>query len=301
MTDSNSSLEEQLSGLKPKALDAFSRSAIDGARHALADSDNPLRLNFFSCAMRILFEHIMGTLAPLDKVQKCSWFVKEKEDGSPTRGQRIVFAIQGGLADPFVKNQLNVDIAPLRKRLIYAVDNLSKHVHGREDTIISDMEEQDREACAIIDALRNFMETYHECRSAIVNPIQQELDDAAVDALLSETIQAVEQLASHHSVEEVYVNETLVKLIGPETIIFRAVGSIEVVLQWGSNSDLRRGDGAEIGQTFPFHCEIEVPLEDPWDLSLAETEYFVDTSKWRDAMEPDYDDRYIRRDDSNAA
>jgi Predicted pPIWI-associating nuclease len=273
MMDSNSTLEERLSTLKPKALDVFSRLAIDGARHALADCDNPLRLNFFSAAMRILFEHIMDTLAPLDQVQRSSWFVPQKENGSPTRGQRVVFAVQGGLADAFVKDRLNVDTAPLRKKLLRGVDNFSKHVHGRADTIISGMAEQDSEAHAAIDALLNFMETYHECRSAIVDPIQRGLDAAAVDALISETIQEIDELASHHSIEEVYVDRPFIKIIGPDTIVFSVEGSIEVVLQWGSNSDVRRGDGAEIDQTFPFHCEIEVPLEDPWDLSLAETAF----------------------------
>jgi hypothetical protein len=52
--------------------------------------------------MRIVFEHMMGSLAPIDEVKKCKWFVPQKEDGSPTRWQRVVFAIQGGLPDSLV-------------------------------------------------------------------------------------------------------------------------------------------------------------------------------------------------------
>ncbi|WGD53567.1 hypothetical protein QA641_06540 [Bradyrhizobium sp. CB1650] len=111
-------------------------------------------------------------------------------------------AIQGGLSDGFVKDTLQIEIAP---RIIKAVDNLSKHVHGREDTIIEGHDEQDAAASGAIDVLGNFLDTYHECRSTILNAIQQELDDAAVDALLSDTIQEVDALATHHSVEEVYV------------------------------------------------------------------------------------------------
>src|SRR5690349_364285 len=129
-------LNDQLTALKPKALDDFSRTTLTGAQHALADIANPLRLNFFSTAMRILFEHMIGTLAPVDQVVQSEWFVSEREDKLPTRWQRIVFAIQGGLSDDFVKNALQLDITPLRRKLIKAVDNLSKHVHGREDTII---------------------------------------------------------------------------------------------------------------------------------------------------------------------
>ena len=68
--------------------------------------DNPLRLNFFSTAMRILFEHMMGTLAPVDQVVQTEWFVSEREGNVPTRGQRIVFAIQGGGATKSALDEL---------------------------------------------------------------------------------------------------------------------------------------------------------------------------------------------------
>jgi hypothetical protein len=34
-------LDDQLSALMPKAVDAFSRTAIEGVRHAVADTANP--------------------------------------------------------------------------------------------------------------------------------------------------------------------------------------------------------------------------------------------------------------------
>jgi hypothetical protein len=60
---------------------------------------------------------------------------------------------------------------------------------------------------------------------------------------------------------------------------------VYVTLQWRSNSDLRRGDGAELDESFPFYVDMEVPLDDPWDLTVAETTYGVDTREWY--REPD--------------
>lgn len=281
-------LKAQLTSLKPLAVDDFSRKAIDGAMHALADILNPLRLNFFSTAMRILFEHMIGKLSPLDEVKKCPWFKVEQDNGKPTRGQRIAFAIQGGLQDAFVKDELGVAVAPLRKRLLTAVDELSKHVHGREDTVVSDKPEQDRQAALAVAALQNFLTAYRDCRTAIIAPIQEHLDRAAVDALISETIQEVDELATHHSIDEVYVDHVEVAEIRAATILYRATGSVSVTLQWGSNSDLRRGDGAELEQSFPFRCDIEVDLDDdPFDVDRGESTFFVDTSEWRNAMQPD--------------
>jgi Predicted pPIWI-associating nuclease len=287
MNASNRTLDEQLVALKPKALDEFSRKAIEGARRALADDKNPLRLNFFSTALRILFEHTMAELAPPELVEKTRWFSVEREDGKPTRKQRIAYAIQGGLDDVFIKNELRVDVYPLQERLLNAVDDLSKQVHGREETIVEDSSEQEAAARVALNALENFFEAFHACRSAILEPIRDELDEAAIDALVSETIQEIDELASHHSVDEINVDETYVKRIGPESITYCAVGSIDVTLQWGSNSDVRRGDGVEVGDSFSFRCEIDVMLEDPWDLRMAETIIFVDTKSWRDDRGPD--------------
>lgn len=208
----------------------------------------------------------------------------------PTRWQRIIFAIQGGLSDDFVKNTLQLDVAPIRKRLIKAVDNLSKHVHGREDTIIEGRDEQDVVASGAIESLGAFLDTYHECRTTILGAIQQELDDAAVDALLTDTIQEVDELATHHSVEEVYVGDTSVRSIGPHFITYRATGTIAIGLQWRSNSDLRRGDGAEADLSFPFRCDIQASLDDPLNIAFGETDYAVDVRSWRDGMGQDEDE-----------
>jgi hypothetical protein len=274
-------------GLGEKVMDDFSKQVVQGARHALADTENPLRLNFFSTAMRILFEHMMDTLAPIEEVKRSSWFKTERQDGAATRWQRAVFAIQGGLSDAFVNERLNVDPRPLRRRLLSAIDDLSKHVHGREDTILTDHAAQDTTARATVTAMVAFLDAIHDCRAAILDPIAEALDDAAVDALTSDSLQEVDELASHFSLEEVYVDRTVVHAIGADAITYRAAGSVSVILQWGSNSDLRRGDGAELDQSFPFICDIEVPLDDPWALDLAEATCSVDTSSWRDAMHPD--------------
>src|SRR5438045_1362026 len=108
LTMPRSTLDEKVAALKPKAIDEFSRSVIEGARRVLADGDNPLRLNFFSTAMRILLEHIMDTLSPNNEVIRSSWFQREREGGKPTRWQRIIFSIQGGLSETFVTQELKV-------------------------------------------------------------------------------------------------------------------------------------------------------------------------------------------------
>ena len=287
MALTQSTLNDDVARLRAKAMDKFSKDAVHGAQCALADVGNPLRINFFSTAIRILFEHMMDTLSPVDQVARSSWFQPERNDGKPTRWQRIVFAIQGGFSDSFVKQELKVDPLPLRNRLLATVDELSKHVHGREHSIIVDEAAQNATASATIAAMAAFLDAVHDCRAAVLDPIAEALDDAAVDALLSDSLGEVDELASHYSLNDVDVDRITVHAIGADFIRYRATGSVGVTLQWGSNSDLRRGDGAELDQSFPFCCDIELPLDEPWELALAETTCGVDTSEWTEAMKPD--------------
>ncbi len=83
MDSDKPTLAETVAALKLKVDDEFSGWAIDGALRALADNENPLRLNFFSTGMRILFEHLMDTLSPEGEVVKASWFTPERNDGNP--------------------------------------------------------------------------------------------------------------------------------------------------------------------------------------------------------------------------
>lgn len=260
---------------------------MDGARRALEGHDNPLRLNFFSTAMRILFEHMMDTLAPIEDVMRCAWFKSEKGDGKPTRGQRIIYAIQGGLLDSFVAEKLEIDPGTMRKRLLDAVDECSKQVHAREHTIVTDAAQQDLIAAATILAVKSLLDATQSCRATILEQIEDSLDEVAVDALLSETIVEIDELATHHFIQDICVGKVVVHAIGPEIITYKSKGSIDVILQFGSNSDIRNDMGAQIPQTFPFSCDIGVSLSDPWDLGDAELSYAVDVSSWRDAMMPD--------------
>ena len=283
--------ETALEALEDLAIDDFSRRVIRGAARVLADRENPLRLNLFATASRMLLEHLMGTLAPRDQVEACWWYALQPDTDKPTRAQRIRYCLRGGLADEFVHDELKIDPKPLEASLVRAYSQLSKHVHGRSETVVEVEAKQDAEATEIVSAIGAFLAGYHDARKQLLDPLAESLDSGAVDALLSETILSVDELASHHSVEDVYVHETRVESIGAEWVRYRTTGSVDVVLQWGSNSDLRNGDGAESEQSFPFVCTFDVPVERPHDIEDAEPEWAVDTSSWTDLFEDDgYDD-----------
>ena len=271
---------DRLAALGPLAPDDFFRITIEGAASVLRDATNPLRLNLFSTAIRMLFEHIMGTLAPDADVEACPWYAPVDGQDKPVRAQRIQYWLQGGLSDDYLGSELGLVPDALRKRLLKAFNNLSKHVHGRANTLVRDPGEQETEAEGTVSAVEELLHAYHDCRTALIEPLVEGLDEGAIYALLSETIQSIDELASHHTIEEIYTDRTEVAAIGPDVVRYRASGTVSVTLQFGSNSDLRRGDGAELDDSFPFECLFDVPLDDPRDLSRAEVVSGVDTSSW---------------------
>ena len=271
---------DRLAMLGSLAPDDFFRITIEGAASVLRDAANPLRLNLFSTAIRMLLEHVMGTLAPDADVEACPWYAAVDGQDKPVRAQRIQYWLQGGLTDGYLEDELGLAPDALRKQLLKAFNGLSKHVHGRAHTLVRDPAEQEAEAEATVSAVEELLYAYHDCRTALIEPLVEGLDEGAVESLLSETIQSIDELASHHTIEEIYTDKTEVAAIGPQMVRYRASGSVSVTLQFGSNGDVRRGDGAELDDSFPFECLFDVPLDDPRDLSQAEVVSGVDTSSW---------------------
>ena len=274
--------EEILRGLKDLAPDDFSKKLLDSAAGVIDDHNNFLRLNYFSVAVRVFFEHIMGTLSPDTAVSACPWFQLESGQDKPTRAQRIKYWLQVGLSDDFLVDELGLDPDPLRKSLMQAFNRLSKHVHVRADTVVIDPASQSAEINRSVSAVEELLSAYHDCRSILLEPLIEALDEEAVDTLMSETIGEIDEIASHHYLEEVHTDDTRVLDIGAQFVKYQASGTVSVLLQYGSNADVRRGDGAEMSTSFPFAVEFEVPVEEPRDLRNAVIVSGVNTDSWFD-------------------
>lgn len=271
----------------------FERSLYEAAVRNLEDMDNKLRFNNFAYAMRELSRHFLHRLAPDDEVTKCSWYknVTGKE-GLLARSERAAFAVHGGLSDEFVRDNLGLEIQAINKRLKDAIDGLSKYTHIEEAVFDLPPERVDALAVETTEAFAGLFEAIRSCRNDIVYELNEAIDDAAVSEVLADTIQSIDELATHHYIDEIYVDSTVITRISHDTVYFKAGGSIGVELQYGSNSDLRRGDGARIGVSFPFGCELTCPTDSPVSDSLVfePGSLAVDTRKWHE--EGDRDEEY---------
>lgn len=269
-------LERRLEGEFEKALFA-------AARENLVDLKNPLRFNNFAYAMRELIRNVLARLAPDGEVFGCSWF--KEETGRPrgiSRRQRVYYAVQGGLSDAYLRDELGLEISDIHVKLRDSVDNLSKYTHIEEATFNLDADRISHHVTETFTAVVDLFQTIDECRRVLVEALTEHIDSSVVDAAISETIGSIDELATHHSVEEVSTDDVYVVQIDASFIRFIAEGTVTCVLQWGSNSDVRRGDGATLDEDFPFSCVLTSPVDEPSAVVADEGAFSVDTSSWRD-------------------
>ena len=263
-------------------LVGFEKRLFNAAMQNLADRNNPLRFNNFAYACRELIRHVLERLAPAEKVKRCDWYRVEWDKGDQvTRRQRVYYAVQGGLTDVYVENELRIDIDNTHRRLRDALEALSKYTHVNEQTFDLSQELVDSKASETLGSLLELLELIEELRREIASTLQERVDEASVEAAISETLLEIDELASHHSVESIDVEEIEVVKIDDAFVYFKTIGTIHVELQWGSNSDVRNDMGAVGSMDFPFECVLEAPVDDPASVSTEEGAFSVDTSKWR--------------------
>lgn len=278
---------EILNEIISKALKpGFELKLYAAARQNLADTENPLRLNNFAYAMRELVRHMLDRLAPSKSVLACSWYKNEanRPEGI-TRRQRAYYAVQGGLSDEYVELTLGLRAHEIHQALIKAIDGLSKLTHIQPNTF----DISDNQVDALTEktelAVADLLETIAACRKKIADALWGQIDEAVVFEVIQETIGGIDEICSHHSIDEVYVGEVFVCDITHDRVILKAAGTIATELQWGSNSDVRNDMGAVISDSFPFECILSSPVSDMDEIGVEPDSLQVDTSKWHERDE----------------
>jgi hypothetical protein len=260
---------------------AFEHHLFEAALRSLADQEHPLRFNNFAYSIRELVRHVLARLAPDDAVRRCPWFRPETEKADQvTRRQRAAYAIHGGLQPQYVMESLDVEIEEPLKALVAALNTLSKHTHIEPDTFDMDAAQVDRLSDETLGTLAALFDTTLACRDAVRRALWDHIDRELVQRTLDETIVDIDILATHHIVEGIDLGEVKVIAVDHERAKFRATGSLDCELQWGSNGDMRRGDGATLAESFPFSCELSSPVAAPEQLTIDEGSLQVDTTSW---------------------
>lgn len=263
----------------------FQKRLLDSAIKNLGDDENELQFNNFAYSIRELSRHILHSLSPQKEVLKCKWYrnlIKDTTNGV-TRGQRIKYAIQGGLDDNTLNNQV-IDIKSVKiaqTTLVKTIELLSKYTHINEDTFDIDSEKVKKLTDDVIDSFIVFVETMKESKSFILRSIEDNLSEEVIQHTLENQTDEVDMLSTHQEIDEINIDEIKITKIGADKIDIKTIGSLDIILQYGSSGDQRRGDGHRMTMNFPFECIMYATFKKKIKFSKIMIESFeVNTDKF---------------------
>ena len=261
----------------------FERDVFEASLKSLEQTGNPLRLNNFATALRELSRIVLVRLAPDQKVQNCTWYTPtQNQNGQAviTRGQRVSYAFKGGLDDGFVQNTLLVDIDLMRKDFLKALDRLSKFTHigpavfGVDDTTLEIVTAES------LEAFISLFETIADCRAQVEVAVEEQVREALHHELLRTAVNELDELATHYQVEDTTVDTISIKILDDTQIIFSVTGNVECQFQYGSGSDVRKGDGVITNDSYPLTCDFVSDIRTPLDVSAQSNTLAVDNTSF---------------------
>ena len=237
--------------LKPRLANEFQQRLLAATMQSVQEASNPLRLNNFSASFRELFRHVLVKFAPEHHVMATSWFVPNaKNAGKVTRAQKVSYVVHAGLDPVYVEGELGIDVAAERQALLKTIDQLSKFTHVNEDSFGSSPQEVEQHALAVCEALRSFLDCADAARRLLCSRVEEQVHEDVVSEAIGDTILSLDEIATHHCIDDVDVHQIEVTSMDHAEIQFIAHGSVGVQLQWGSKSDVRNGDGGVIQDSY---------------------------------------------------
>ncbi|MCL2390145.1 MAG: hypothetical protein FWD54_01005 [Endomicrobia bacterium] len=250
--------------------------------------DSKIRFSNFAYAVRELLDVFLEREAPDEFVMKCSWYEKPNNiDRDVVRGQRIRYIISGGLPDEFFDESLSKDVSEINQ---YISRGLSKYVHIRKEEYLTlSKEEINNKVYEFIEVINTFIDRIEDTKNRIIQLLERNIYDILTEreSVLSE----LDCLSTHTRIEGISYLEVEIIDIDYSTIECTINGMVEVELQYGSDGDVRRGDGCVSQASYPFELGasyITIPrysldkkdLERSIVKSLKEKEIQVDTSSF---------------------
>jgi len=265
--------------------DGYEKDFFDECIKNLSDKGSRIRLSNFAYSLRELVREVLADRAPDERIKNCCWYKPEyNEKGQEliSRKHRMKYAIQGGLPDSIVKDEMKIVVDETTKEVKKQIDRLSKYTHITRDVFYS---EDDIETLAVesLEAVDELFRTVADARDRFGDLVIDKINDEIFDTFLYNTINEIDSLSTHHTIHFFHLEESEVIQINDDNIFFHAKGRVYVRLQYGSNMDLKNDLGYEMDVDFPFEAVFGASIpKDLDDLMLSQVNFEVDTNEFFD-------------------
>lgn len=240
----------------------FEKALAESAFSQLQDKGNKLRLNNFAYSIRELSRHILYRLAPDNQVKSTCWF-KPNDPTNPdviTRSQRMKYAIQQGLSDKYLSVALGLDFDDEINAFKSSIDTLSKYTHVNEKTFDCAESEVNKIRNEVTEAFIDFARGIKDCRIGIVDALEDSINEELVKKSFGEVLNDIDWLATHYEIDDYSITSIKLKDFTHDFCEFEVDGTVTARLQYGSDGDMKRDDGYETWEGFPFVAQLSTIL-----------------------------------------
>jgi len=256
--------------------DKFFDTVLEGCFRVARDRDNPLRGNFAASGLREAIGHVLHSLAPDEDVRACVWFIQATDTKTVTRQQRASYIVKAGLPDEFVSDTLDIDVRDYTTPLIEVMDGLNRATHVRADTILSKGSKIRVMIHDVLRGLDQLLEAANKSREAITHAVADAMQEAVFEKLISETIDELDELSTHTTVDGHNIDKVTVTKLDSQDISYRVEGEVEVELQYGSNSDVKNDIGFRQGDSYPYVVTVTCAVARPMAIRADDLNISVD-------------------------
>lgn len=244
-----SRLKKRLNQISPHLV-----MILEGALHSYRDIKNPLRFANAATALRELLREVFEELAPDEEIKKCHWFVPDKKarDGI-TRKHRTLFAVYGYIGKKPFPKEFSEEVEDLARQIVKQVDTLSKFTHVTRERLATPRAQAASDILPSLQLYLQLFEAIDQAKEVFIEELSKILHDELEEIFSNELFDDLDILSTHTQPEYIeFIEKVDVESIDSKEVCFSGSGSLLCRLQYGSDGDLRRGDGIVEHESFPF-------------------------------------------------
>ena len=227
---------------------------LSGALKSMRASRNPLRFANAANAFRELLREMLETLAPDECVRECHWFKPDPSSrNGVTRKHRILYNIHGYVGVGLFSKKFSNDAEKLAKRMLHQLDSLQQLTNSHTEKSLGIPADESNKCLRGDSFLSSIADDHRQRQRRLSHTARRNLSQKLDDIFDEETFDKLELLSGHTSpqdTEQLFVEE--IDDTDKDFISFSGSGSLLCELQYGSDGDVRRGDGLRTEDSYPF-------------------------------------------------
>ena len=274
------SLEQRLTS-RLSTYSSHLQTILRGALESFQDSSNPARFVNTGNLLRELQREFLAVVAPDDSVRNAPWFVADPTSrNGVTRRHRIDYSIFGNLTKSKFPKSFTEQADQTASDLLKDIGKLSELTHVTEVVLEKPYSESTPLFTAVMQRFLLLIAAIESSRMLVQEDIVAELQSQLDEIFTGDFFDELDCLSSHTRPQGASDVEITDLSFDESWIEFKGTGSVECDLQWGSDGDVERGDGAVSSDSYPFTFSGRVPIGDLSRIEIERESIQIDTSSF---------------------